>query len=479
MSDELPKGWVWAKMLDILDYEGGSQPPKKEFIYEPRDGYVRLMQIRDFGDKPFPTYVPDSKRLKKATRDDLLLARYGGSSGSDSLGRVCTGLDGAYNVALAKLIFSRDTLEKDYVRYLFLGPWFREKVSQNSRSCQTGFNREDVEDIAFPIAPLPEQRRIVEKLETLLGKLDASQQRLAKIQVLLKRFRHSVLAAACSGRLTADWREENENIQAADSLIKNAQFQIAESEDDLPELPEKWRWVALGNYAHCFRGRFSPRPRNDPRYFNGPHPFIQIGNLPHEGGLVNSHVQTLNDEGLAVSRKFPKGTVVIAIVGATIGNTGVLAYDMCVTDSIVGLETGDELGNRYVELFLRNKKEAIRQSSYSSGGQPNINLAALNPYPLALPPLPEQQEIVRRVERLFALADQLELRLANARGQMDKLTPSLLARAFAGKLVPQDPNDEPATILLERIRGRHNGNETEPKRQSNEARDKTQSRNDR
>ena len=152
-----------------------------------------------------------------------------------------------------------------------------------------------------------------------------------------------------------------------------------------------------------------------------------------------------------MSRKFPKGTVVIAIVGATIGNTGVLAYDMCVTDSIVGLETGDELCNRFIELFLRHKKDDVRQISYSSGGQPNINLATLNPYPLALPPLPEQQEIVRRVESLFALADQLEARLAKARGQVDKLTPSLLARAFAGKLVPQDPNDEPASALLERI----------------------------
>jgi type I restriction enzyme, S subunit len=138
-----------------------------------------------------------------------LLARYGGSSGSDSLGRICTGLDGAYNVALAKLIFPRELLDQNYVRYLFLGPWFREKVSQNSRSCQTGFNREDVEDIQFPIAPFAEQRRIASKLGKLLGKVDASQQRLAKIPFLLKRFRQSVLAVACSGRLTVDWREKN------------------------------------------------------------------------------------------------------------------------------------------------------------------------------------------------------------------------------------------------------------------------------
>jgi len=98
MSD-LPKGWVWVKMLDIINYEDGSQPPKKQFIYEPEKGYVRLLQIRDFGKNPFPTYIPDNKKLKKAKKDDLLLARYGGASASDSLGRICTGLDGAYNVA--------------------------------------------------------------------------------------------------------------------------------------------------------------------------------------------------------------------------------------------------------------------------------------------------------------------------------------------------------------------------------------------
>src|SRR5206468_1069055 len=148
--------------------------------------------------------------------------------------RICTGLDGAYNVALAKLIFPRDLLEKDYLRYLFLGPWFREKVSQNSRSCQTGFNREDVEDISFPIAPLAEQRRIVAKLEKLLGKAGTCQQRLTKIPILLKRFRQSVLAATCSGRLTADWRERNSNVEPAMSQIKEEKFQINEPEADLP-----------------------------------------------------------------------------------------------------------------------------------------------------------------------------------------------------------------------------------------------------
>jgi type I restriction enzyme, S subunit len=96
-------------------------------------------------------------------------------------------------------------------------------------------------------------------------------------------------------------------------------------------------------------------------------------------------------------------------------------------------------------------KNDIRQISYSSGGQPNLRLEIINPFPLALPPFAEQQEIVRRVDELFALTDQVQARYAKAKEHVDNLKQSILAKAFRGELVPQDPNDEPATALLERI----------------------------
>ena len=108
----------------------------------------------------------------------------------------------------------------------------------------------------------------------------------------------------------------------------------------------------------------------------------------------------------------------------------------------------------FLELFLNSTGHGLaewRKWIYGEG-RPHLSFDNLRETLVCLPPLAEQQEIVRRVEGLFALADQLELRLAKARGQVERLTPSLLARAFAGKLVPQDPDDEPATVLLERIR---------------------------
>jgi type I restriction enzyme S subunit len=461
MSDELPKGWVWAKMLDILDYEGGSQPPKKDFVYEPREGYVRLMQIRDFGDKPFPTYVPDSKRLKKATRDDLLLARYGGSSGSDSLGRICTGLDGAYNVALAKLIFRRDELEKKYVRYLFLGPWFREKVSQNSRSCQTGFNREDVEDIEFPIAPLAEQRRIVAKLEKLLGRVDACQQRLAKIPALIKRFRQSVLAAACSGRLTADWREAH-STSAPSALLReeNGSRRDAEDAEELPKLPESWCWTQFGDLI-------SEGPQNGlykPAEFYGDGTLIVRIDAFYDGTIAAwSELKRVRLTDKECSQfALQNGDILVNRVNSPkfLGKSALVRKlkESCVYESNMmrlRLDTSRALPD-YAILYLqsipglvelrKNAKHAVNQSSIN---QEDVKAALFS-----LPPLPEQQEIVRRVEVMFALADQIEVRFQKAQAQVDKLTPSLLAKAFRGQLVPQDPCDEPAEKLLERIKAK-------------------------
>jgi len=103
------------------------------------------------------------------------------------------------------------------------------------------------------------------------------------------------------------------------------------------------------------------------------------------------------------------------------------------------------------------------------GNQPNLNLSKVKEFPLSLPDLVEQTEIVRRVETLFAFADRLEARYTTARTQVEKLTPSLLAKAFRGELVPQDPNDEPASVLLERIAAQPATTEVRPRRRQSTA----------
>ncbi len=463
MSNELPKGWARTKLGQIC-----SKPQYGWTCRAAKNGKIKYLRTSDISEGkidwqsvPYCEEIPDDVEKYQVYPDDILVARAG------SVGVSHRVRDTVHEAVFASYLIRFNALvaiEPRFIEFFLKSHEYWQAISDFAAGIAIpNVNATKLASLELPLAPLDEQHRIVAKLEKLLGKVDACQQRLAKIPVMIKRFRQSVLAAACSGRLTADWRQENSQVEPAASLIKKAQFKLSVPEDELTELPDNWSWVALGNYGRCSRGRFSVRPRNDPTYFGGPHPFIQIGDLPPDGGWIRSHNQTLNEKGLAVSKKFPKGTVIIAIVGATIGNTGLLAYDMCFTDSMVGIETDTECGNRYVELYLRSRKDEIRQTSYSSGGQPNINLEVLNPYPLALPPLSEQAEIVFRTDSLFALADQIEARFTKAKARVDQLTQSLLAKAFRGELVPQDPNDEPASILLERIKAERTKGETEGK----------------
>ena len=283
-----------------------------------------------------------------------------------------------------------------------------------------------VEELEVLLPPVSEQRRIVAKLEKLLAKVDVCQQRLAKIPALIKRFRQSVLAASCSGRLTADWREEQ-------SGVANKQ-PVPIADADLSEIPDSWRWVKLPKTGEMNRGRSRHRPRNEPKLFDGPYPFIQTGDIAQSGGRITSHKQTYSEAGLAQSRLWPAGTISITIA-ANIAESALLTYPTCFPDSVVGIIANPGVCiAEYVEYFIRVAKADLATFAPATA-QKNINIAILNEVSVPLPPLAEQQEIVRRVEALFALADQIEARCTRAKAHADLLTQSILAKAFRGQLI--------------------------------------------
>jgi type I restriction enzyme, S subunit len=469
MTDEenLPEGWATAQFLSLIDYEGGAQPPKSTFVYEPRPGYVRLLQIRDFGDKPFPTYVADTGRLKKATSSDLLLARYGGGHADDTLGRICTGLEGAYNVALAKLVFDSEVVLPGFVRAFFLGSWFKEHVSRNSRSCQTGFNRDDLRDLQFSLPPLAEQRRIVAKVEALLTEVNTARDRLAKVPAILKRFRQSLLAAACSGRLTEEWRGASNCVETGEELLRRARglradgagFQQTDSE---PDIPGTWCLTSCGQLSSLV----TSGSRGWAEYYAHDGPlFIRAQDINTDKLVLTDVAHVKPPAGAEGARtRVCVGDLLVTITGANVSKAAL------VTESV-----GDAYVSQHVALVRPLLQELapwlhlwtispahgraqLLEAAYGEG-KPGLNLDNVRSMAVALPPVDEQCEIVRRVEALLRVADLIGQAVAQGTVRTQGITQAVLAKAFRGELVPTEAelarhegrDYEPASVLLERI----------------------------
>ncbi len=156
-------------------------------------------------------------------------------------------------------------------------------------------------------------------------------------------------------------------------------------------VPVDWEVGRLGKEAKVERGKFTPRPRNDPKYYGGDIPFIQTNEVVHSKGIIQNHTQTLNEKGLLVSKLFPKGTILMTIA-ANIGFTGILQYDMACPDSLIGIKCNDSLINRYLNYYFSFNQKRIDYLA-EEAAQKNINLTTVKGLQIPIPPLNEQEKI--------------------------------------------------------------------------------------
>ncbi|EFM20320.1 MULTISPECIES: restriction endonuclease subunit S [unclassified Pantoea] len=432
-AGKLPEGWVLSKFTDLMDVQGGTQPPKSEFIAEEKEGYIRLLQIRDFGKKPVPTYIPETKKLKTCRKEDLLIGRYGAS-----LGRICTGHEGAYNVALAKVIYPQE-LERSYIRYYLESEIFQFPLKLLSRSAQNGFNKEDLSRFDFLLAPRDEQKIIAEKLDTLLVQVDSTKARLEQIPQILKRFRQAVLAAAVSGKLTEDYRENQvitswDNTTLGTLIIDSCNGLAKRSGTDGEDITI----LRLADFKNAQRIHGNERKITlDSKEIN-------------KYSLKKSDILVIRVNGSAdLAGRFIEYKQTYEIEG------------FC--DHFIRLRLNSEkISSRFL-TFIANEGEGrfyLRNSLSTSAGQNTINQTSIKGLALSLPTLPEQHEIVRRVEQLFAYADTIEKQVNNALTRVNNLTQSILVKAFRGELTAQwraenselISGEKSAAALLEKIK---------------------------
>lgn len=331
----------------------------------------------------------------------------------------------------------RDTCTPEYFEYYCR--YFRSigEFSMNAQHAvnQSSLNQKKIKAFTLPLPPLAEQTRIAQKLDELLAQVDTLKARIDGIPAQLKRFRQSVLAAAVSGRLTEEWREKikvkNWESVSWGEILKN-------SRDAFKRGPFGSALKKSMFVEHGYKVYEQYCPINDDcsfsRYYITPEKYEEMRTFSVESGDF-----LISCSGVSLGR------ITQVPAGSEPGIINQALLRVRLNESIYS--------DDFFKVVFRSpifQKDLFENSTGSA--IPNLKgVKELKAMPVPLPSLEEQTEIVRRVEQLFAFADQLEAKVASAKSRIDHLTQSILAKAFRGELVPQDPNDEPASELLARI----------------------------
>ena len=454
----LRENWAVSTFGEICDYvQRGKSPKYAEASDLP---VINQKAIRWFGlQDEYLKYVHpeqiDSWTPERYIRlGDVLW----NSTGTGTIGRAC--LIRVVNLDSPKVVDSHVTILRSnpeidprYLFYWIMGPTIQERISDLSTGTtnQVELNRQIVLETKIPVPPLAEQKRIADKLDQTLAIVERAKARLARVPEILKQFRQSVLAAATYGRLTEDWRESQ-------SVFREAPISVNSPENVMPffDIPGSWKWSKISNIGLVKGGKRLPKGESLLSRDTG-YPYLVAGQLKN-GTVSSDNQQYLTEELHEKLKRYTvrSGDVFITIVGACIGDSGVIPakFDGAnLTENAAKICNLKGASSSYLAYWLRSNicQEFIR-FSIKSGAQGKLALCRIEEIPVPLPPDLEQQEILRRIDILFAVADRIEVRYQAISEKVDKLTQALLAKAFRGELVPQDPNDEPASVLLERIR---------------------------
>lgn len=461
---ELPLGWAEFNLKDLGGTQGGKTPSKSVSAYwsdgtipwtSPKD--MKSFLLKDSEDKISEIAVK-SGGMKLLPKNSVLFVTRSGIL-AHTFPVALTAIETAINQDIKAVTPNEVTLPK-YLAYLLKGMQ-REILDNCSKDGTTvaSIETELLEKKVFPLAPRAEQKRIVEKLDALLARVDATRARLDRIPELLKRFRQSVLAAATSGQLTEDWRQEQlakASAQPVAPVHHGSDSDLPPSKGQVESMPTGWAYERAADV--CAKVQSGGTPKEG--FTESGIPFLKVYNIVNQ--LVSfeykpQYIDVAIHNGSMSKSQVQPGDVLMNIVGPPLGKVAVVpatykAWN--INQAITLFRPSERVSTGWLYCILCGGENIadILHETRGSAGQTNISLSQCRDFIFPIPPVVEQKEIVRRVEYLFGLADKLEAHYTAARAKVDKLTPALLAKAFRGELVTQDPNDEPAEQLLTRIR---------------------------
>jgi len=500
----LPKGWVWVRLGEIAEIISGVSFKPNQLCKQDVKS-VRILRGGNIQNDNYYLLEDDYFVPKDIVSNDQLLRRYDiilvSSTGSkQAIGKAAIIKEELNNLsvgAFLRIIRIYENIQKKYIGFYFYTLSYRNYI----REIVKGVNINNIKDsylseMFLPLPPLPEQQRIVAKIEELFTKLDAGVDALKKAKEQIKRYRQAVLKYAFEGKLTEEWRKSFELLKLNDELketqnpqlnIKNSTFKTENSTfttqnyepasvlierikeerkkklgkkykellpietSELPELPEGWVWVRLGEIVNDIE---ITNPQKEPeKEFM----YLDINSIDNTRQKIVSPKKYLGKAAPSRARQIIKaGDILFSTVRTYLKNIAMVdkQYDgQIASTGFCVIRPNNMISNKLVfffvqsDFFLNPLTQIQRGTSY-----PAVRVSDVLSNYCPLPPLPEQHRIVEEIERRFSVADEVGKAINNSIKQAERLRQSILKKAFEGKLVPQDPNDEPADKLLERVR---------------------------
>ena len=454
--DSLPKGWIKIKIGTILE------PTKKKF--EPQNSNNRIfIGLEHVESNTGKILVKGNSMNTKSTKTvfhsgDILYGKL-----RPYLNKVCIpNFDGVCSTDI--LVFPQnENFSNKYVSYFLSSPKIVRFATRNS----TGMHHprikfELISKCNIPLPPLNEQKRIVSKIQSIFAQIDTKQQELEKMASQIRsvpdsfaELKGSILKRAFEGRLVP----QDPHDEPAEIFLKKIHKGPAKDLDfeKREHLPKGWTMTTI--HRICTTKSGGTPSRKNPEYFEGGIPWVKSGEL--NDSVIYSCEETISKLGLEKSSAilYPKNTVLLAMYGATIGKVSILGFEAATNQAICAFfHERNVITNHYLFWFLKSIRKNLIDAGFG-GAQNNISQEKIKKINIPLTPINEQKRIVSKIESIFAQIDtkqqELEKLASQIRSVPDsfaELKGSILKKAFEGRLVPQDSHDEPASVLLERIK---------------------------
>ena len=473
----LPEGWVWTT-LSQLGFMGRGKskhrPRDDERLYNGQYPFIQTGEVKEangFIKKFRKTYndfgLSQSKLWKKGTLCITIAANIADTAILD--------FDACFPDSIVGFEGTLGITNTIFIELFFRT--IKEHLEQFApATAQKNINLATLENLAIPLPPLAEQTRIVEALETLFTQLDAGVQALKRSQANLQRYRAAVLKAACEGTLVAQdpndepasqlltrilaeryarW-EATEHVKGKMPMSSNYKEPQAPDTSNLPDLPDGWVWATMDQIGYI-QGGIQKQPNRTPT--TNYYPYLRVANVLRDKLDLSEVLNIELFDGEFEKLKLEVDDLLIVEGNGSqkeIGRSAIWkgTIQNCVHQNHIIRVRFNSTHSKFVSFYLNSPigKKIMSQIASSTTGLHTLSVSKIRMITLPLPPLAEQARIVAEVERHLSVVQALEATLEANLARAERLRQSILKQAFSGQLVPQDPRDEPASLLLEQIR---------------------------